>query len=319
VNRLTLIACFAIALLLTAPAQAQTVSIVTTPTGSFTNSAGAAMAKVVSEKSKVRAIIQAQAQQGVIPVNAGNAEFGMSNSFDTTFYVTGTGEYEGQGTQKNIRAVGSLIPYRVALHVRADSDIKAIADLKGKRVSAGFNAQKTIARITEAHLASAGLSYKDVVQVLAPNVNRSAEDFIAGRTDMLFFAIGSAKVKEAAASHGGLRVLPIEDSAEAFARMQMVLPGSYVLEVKPAPGLDGIAQPTKLVAFDMVLSTNVNVPENVVYEVTKALAENKGALASAFGAFNLFQPDKMAKPIKDVEFHPGALRYYREKGLVPKS
>jgi uncharacterized protein len=319
VNRLNLIACFAMAPLLTAPAQAQTVSIVTTPTGSFTNSAGAAMAKVVSEKSKIRAIIQAQAQQGVIPVNAGNAEFGMSNSFDTTFYVTGTGEYEGQGTQKNIRAVGSLIPYRVALHVRADSDIKAIADLKGKRVSAGFNAQKTIARITEAHLASAGLSYKDVVQVLAPNVNRSAEDFIAGRTDMLFFAIGSAKVKEAAASHGGLRVLPIEDSPEAFARMQKVLPGSYVLEVKPAPGLDGIAQPTKLVAFDMVLSTNVNVPENVVYEVTKALAENKGALASAFGAFNLFQPDKMAKPIVGVEFHPGALRYYREKGLVPKS
>jgi TRAP transporter TAXI family solute receptor len=319
VNRLNLIACFTIAPLLTAPAQAQTVSIVTTPTGSFTNSAGAAMAKVVSEKSKIRAIIQAQAQQGVIPVNAGNAEFGMANSFDTTFYVTGTGEYEGQGTQKNVRAVGSLIPYRVALHVRADSDIKAIADLKGKRVSAGFNAQKTIARITEAHLASAGLSYKDVVQVLAPNVNRSAEDFIAGRTDMLFFAIGSAKVKEAAASHGGLRVLPIEDSPEAFARMQKVLPGSYVLEVKPAPGLDGIAQPTKLVAFDMVLSTNVNVPENVVYEVTKALAENKGALASAFGAFNLFQPDKMAKPIKGVEFHPGALRYYREKGLVPKS
>jgi hypothetical protein len=77
--------------LLAAPAAAQTVSIVTTPAGSYTNSAGAAMAKVVTEQSKVRAILQAQAQQGMIPVAAETAEFGMSNSFDLTFYVTGTG------------------------------------------------------------------------------------------------------------------------------------------------------------------------------------------------------------------------------------
>src|SRR5262245_3581740 len=105
--------------LLIGPAVAQTVSIVTTPSGSYTNSAGPAMAKVITEKSKVRAILQAQAQQGMIPVDAGTAEFGMSNSFDLTFYVTGTGEYEGQGVRKNTRLVATLIPYRVAFHVRA--------------------------------------------------------------------------------------------------------------------------------------------------------------------------------------------------------
>ena len=56
---------------------AQSVSIVTTPSGSYTNSAGAAMAKVIGEKSKVRAILQAQAQQGVIPVAGETAELGM--------------------------------------------------------------------------------------------------------------------------------------------------------------------------------------------------------------------------------------------------
>src|SRR5262245_27618129 len=100
-----------------APAAAQTVSIVTTPSGSYTNSAGAAMAKVITEKSKVRAILQAQAQQGMIPVEAGTAEFGMSNSFDLTFYVTGTGEYEGEGVKQKTRLAASLIPYRVAFHV----------------------------------------------------------------------------------------------------------------------------------------------------------------------------------------------------------
>jgi hypothetical protein len=73
------------------------------------------------------------------------------------------------------------------------------------------------------------------------------------------------------------------------------------------------------VAFDMVLSTNDQVPENVVYEVTKAIHQNKDALAATFPPFKLFVPDRMAKPVQDVEFHPGALRYYREIGLLPKS
>jgi uncharacterized protein len=302
-----------------APAPAQPISIVSTPSGSYTNSAGAAMAKVISEKTKMRAVLQAQSQQGMIPVEAGNAEFGMGNSFDMTFYATGTGEYEGQGPKKKVRIAASLIPYRVAFHVRADSDIKAIADVKGKRIAGGFNAQKTIARITEALLATAGLSYKDMVEVLAPNVSRAAEDFTAGKTDVLFFALGSAAVKQAAATLGGVRVLPTDDSADALKRMQSVLPGSYVLDVAPGPGLDGITQPTKVLAFDMVLCTNIEVPERIVYEATRALYENKAALAASFAAFDLLVPERMAKPVQDVEFHPGALRYYREIGIAPKS
>jgi TRAP transporter TAXI family solute receptor len=305
--------------LLITPAAAQTVSIVTTPSGSYTNSAGAAMAKVISEKSKVRAVLQAQAQQGMIPVEGGTAEFGMSNSFDLTFYVTGTGEYEGQGVKNKVRLAASLIPYRVAFHVRADSDIKTIADLKGKRIAGGFNAQKTIARITETLLASEGLGYKDMVEVLAPNVSRAAEDFTAGKTDVLFFALGSAAVKQASATVGGLRVLPIPDSPEALARMEAVLPGSYVVTVNPSPQIDGVTAPTKTLAFDMVLCTSTEVPENVVYEAIKALHQNKPALAATFGAFNLLVPDRMAKPVKDVEFHPGALKYYQEAGIAPKS
>ena len=307
------------ALALTTAASAQPVSISTTPSGSFTNSAGAAMAKVITEKTRVRAVIQAQAMQGQVPVDAGTADFGLSNSFDVSFYVTGTGEYQGQGEHKNIRLIASLTPYRVAIHVRADSDIKTLADLKGKRISGGFNAQKTIKRIIEAHLANAGLTYKDVSEVLTPNVSRSAEDFTAGRTDALFFAVGSAAVKQAAASVGGLRVLPIDASPEAVQRMETVLPGAYVIEVKPSPTIDGISAPTKLVAFDMVFFANRSVSDETSYQVTKALHENKSLLAATFRPFNLFDPEKMAKPVKHLQFHLGALKYYREVGLLPKS
>jgi hypothetical protein len=98
-----------------------------------------------------------------------------------------------------------------------------------------------------------------------------------------------------------------------------LLPGSYVVEVTPSPQIDGVSAPTKTLAFDMVLCTNTAVPENVVYEATKTLHQNKAALAATFGAFNMLVPDRLAKPVKDVEFHPGALKYYQEAGLAPKS
>jgi TRAP transporter TAXI family solute receptor len=302
-----------------AGATAQTVSISTTPAGSFTNSAGVAIAKVISEKTKVRAVTAAQAQQGHVPVNSGAAEFGMSNSFDATFYVTGTGEYEGRGEHKNLRLVASLIPYRVAMHVRADSDVKTPKDLKGKRVSSGFNAQKTIKRIIEAHLANAGLTYKDVTEVLTPNVSSSAQDFTAGKTDALFFALGSAAVKQAAASVGGLRVLPIDTTPDALQRIENFLPGAYEVEVKPSPAIEGLSGPTKVVAFDMVFFAHKDVSADIVYQVTKALHENKGDLTTTFRPFGLLDPTKMAKPVKAMTFHPGAAKYYQEVGLLPKS
>jgi TRAP transporter TAXI family solute receptor len=308
-----------IAPFLIAAAHAQTVSIVTTPAGSYSNSGAAAMAKVVVEKAKIRMILQAQASAGFDELETGSAEFNVSNAFDVTFVVAGTGEYEGQGPKQKIRYVASMLPYRVAMHVRADSDIKSIADLKGKRVSSGFNAQKTIGRIIEAHLANAGLSYKDVVGVPTPNVVSQANDFKAGKVDVLFFALGSAAIKEASATVGGLRVLPIDDSDAAQQRMQAVLPGSYVLTVAPAQGIDGIAQPTKLIAFDMVLNSSTHVADDVIYRITKALHESKTDLAATFPPFGLFQPDRMGKSVQGVEMHPGAVRFYKEAGIAPKS
>src|SRR5260221_10700407 len=78
-------------------AAAQTIGIVTTPAGSFSNSAGQAIAKVLVERAKLRAIVQAQASTGFEEVESGSGGFNLSNSFDATFYFTGPREYEGRG------------------------------------------------------------------------------------------------------------------------------------------------------------------------------------------------------------------------------
>lgn len=301
-------------------AQAQVVSLVTTPAGTFSNSSGAAIAKtIIDHAGGVHAVVQAQAANGLFAVADGTASMGLSNSFDTTFFVDGTRYYKKYGPHKNLRVIASLVPYRVGMFVRASSPIKTVAELKGKRVSSGFNAQQTIASIIAAQLGNGGLTYNDVEKVPAPNVAREAEDFISGKVDVLFFAIDSALVKQAAATVGGLRALPLDTAPAAIARMQKLLPGSYVLKIDPAPGRDGITKPTNLLAFDMVLYTNAKTPENTVYRITKALYENKKELVQTFVGFRPLDPKHMAHPVKDVPFHPGALKFYKEVGLLPRS
>src|SRR5262245_2836651 len=300
------------AFILAPPAAAQTVSIVTTPAGSYTNSVGAAVAKVIFDKVRIRAVVQPQATIGFDEVESGGAEFNVSNAFDAAFFATGSGDYEGRGAKKNLRLVGALLPFRVA-----DSTIQTLAELKGKRVPAGFVAQKTVARTIEAHLATAGLTYNDVVKIPAPNVASANQDFSAGKVDTIYFALGSGTGKQAAASVGGLRVLEIDSAPDAIKRLQAILPGAYVMRVDPEPGLDGIARPTNIVAFDMVLNTSAAGPDEVVYKVAKALFESPAELAATFAPFKLFVPRQMAKPLPEVPMHPGALRFYREAGLRP--
>jgi TRAP transporter TAXI family solute receptor len=298
-------------------AGAQTIGIVSTGPGSYTHSASSAIAKLLVEHAGLQARVQPQIASPSINVEAGTGELGLTNSFDSVFYITGTGDYEGQGPRPNLRAIGNIVPLTTAMHVRKDSDIKSIADIKGKRLGGGFNAQKTIERIIAAHLANAGLSYDDVRPVLAPNVGAAADDFGAGKSDAFFFALGSAKVKEVAAKVGGIRAIPIDPAPAAIARAEKILPGAYALKIRPAPNLDGVEQEMFIIGFDFVLTTNNKVAEDVIYKITKVIYEHGAEMGTTFPPLRAFDPAKMVKSYPPLQYHPGAMKFFQEKGMWP--
>ena len=122
-----------------------------------------------------------------------------------------------------------------------------MADVKGKRVPAGYSAMRTLDKNTQAMLATAGLTLNDVKPVMVPNVLRGGDDFMAGANDMFMFSFGGPKVREADATVGGVRAVKVGDRRLEASRK--IFPYGYFTEVKPIPAYVGVSEPMKVYAW----------------------------------------------------------------------
>jgi TRAP transporter TAXI family solute receptor len=305
------------ALVFAGGAGAQQVSIGTSPQATAGYAMGAAIAKLMSEKMGLQARVQPFTGNSLAMagMNRGEIDVSVVNEVEIVEALAGAGAYQGR-KQENVRMAAVLYPFTVAFLVKKNAPYRSIADLKGKRVPWGYTAQLTLKTVVGALLANGALGESDIEPVLVPNVNRGAEDFAGGKADAFFFALGAGKVSETDAAVGGLRTLPVSDAPDAVARMQKILPQGYVFELKPRPGLAGVAEPTKVLAYDYTLIVGRHVKEEVVYGLVKAMAENKDLLASSFAGFRALDPKRLAKKMQ-APYHPGAVKYLQETGQWP--
>jgi uncharacterized protein len=303
-------------LALAGAAQAQVLGFGSAPQGSIGYNMSAAIAKVMSEAAGVQCRVQPYSgSSAVLPlVNSGELDLAVCNVLEIQEAANGEGPYQGR-KQANLRVLGVIFPLLSSMFVRKDSPIKSLADLKGKRIPAGFSAQVTLDRIIDAVMANGGVERKDVVPVLVPNVVRGADDFIDGKTDAGFFAIGAAKVLEVHKTVGGIRYLPLSDDPKAVAATQKHLSYGYVVEVQPSPAYAGIEVPTKLLAYDYLIAVGAHVKDDLAYKVAKAVNENKSKLIESLGAFRGFEPSLMNRKMP-APFHPGSMKFYTEKGIA---
>lgn len=299
-------------------ASAQTVGMATSPAGSLYHTQGSAMAPILNEKAKIELRIQPFSSPNIhLPaINAGQIDFGLANLYEVYLAAQGLDYFNGKKNE-NLRLVTVTGPLRSAIFVKKDSPIKSLTDLKGKRITWGFPQQNTIMGQINSYFDSVGLTEKDITPVLVPTVVRGADDFAAGKTDAFLFAVGSAKVTEVDAAVGGVRALSLPEGPKTLAAFKKNFPVAYVMTVKPAPGLAGIAEPTGIMAYDAVMVTHAKAPDDVIYNMTKALHENAEAVAKSSPTLRGFAPASMAKMTEGVEYHPGAIKYYKEKGLWP--
>ena len=290
-------------------AAAQTYGFATLPPGTLNHTTAAAISKVLKEKGNINMLVQPTAGDQVINplVGRGEVEIGITNIMEAQDAL--------DGQFKDMRIITAVHALRTPIFVRKDSGMHTIADLKGKRMTLGYSAMRNIDKTMRAQLATAGLTEADVKAVLVPNVVRSADEFMAGNSDMFSFAFGGPKVKEADATVGGIRALEIDPAGMPASKK--IMPWAYLTDVGPGPIFTGVEKPMKVYSFDNVLIASVKVPDDFIYKILVLMEQNKDELVAVQPVLREYTPAFGYKAY-GVPYHPGAIKYFKEKNLTAR-
>lgn len=298
-----------------AAASAEVIGLGATKGGSV-NRMATGISKVVSAHSgsQMRPIVMASTQALIPVVNNGELEFAMGNMMQVSMALAGTGMSKGN-KYENLRMVATIIPFRWGIAVKNDSDIKTMADLKGKRIPFGHDAGPLFHFLYVGILANSGLTYDDVEKVPVVLFREGWNKFKQGKADVALTGVGSGIMKEMNATvSSGVRFLPFDDSPAAMKAMLEKTPKTYFIDVEPEKGLDGVVTTTKLAVYDYTLYASKATPDDIVYKVVKALYEHGDELKEVGGVFRKgFTVENMSKD-QGITYHPGAVKLYKEKG-----
>ncbi|PIE73408.1 MAG: immunogenic protein [Deltaproteobacteria bacterium] len=221
----------------------------------------------------------------------------------------GEKQFEGKAI-KNIRALGALYPEAVQLVVRGDSGINTFADLKGKSVSSGSPGSGQWQLLGDL-LAAHGMTRKDISEDYS-SFTQSVEKIKDGNLDASLITAGTptASVMELA-NHHSIKIVPL--TGEPIDNLLKVQP-YYAKTVLPANTYEGQTEDVPTIAVRAIWATHDKLDDKVAYELVKALYENTETLAKVHVKGKEISQDTALQSVS-IPVHPGAERYYKEKGL----
>jgi TRAP transporter TAXI family solute receptor len=304
--------------LMTGTAAGQTVGFTTLQPGAINHLQAQIISKVVKAHAglQMRVIPVAGTTATQAAVNNKQAEFTIGDVNNMGDALHGQGMFEKLKPMTNLRVALKLTNFPIGIMVRKDSDIHKLEDLKGKRFPVGWQAFPNGIPLGLGVLASAGMSFDDVKGVNVSGLIPQADDFKVGKLDASLIALPAPKVREVDASIGGIRWLSMPNTPEALARVRMIRPDYGIMTVTPSPAAVGVTGPTNFLLIHNLIVAGAHVSDDTVYKLVKAMMENKDELAKGHPIFRGFFPDERAAPqFSAVQYHPGAIKYFKEKGL----
>ncbi|MFN3190589.1 MAG: TAXI family TRAP transporter solute-binding subunit [Aureliella sp.] len=293
----------------------QFVTVGTAPDGGAFAPVGNAIGNVVeSNKGELNWKVSTQGtkgtQENIRKLQAGELEFGMSNAGIAYFAARGEGAW---GSEHAVRSVATLAPNVGIFVTTASTGIKTIADLKGKRVvlgPAGAGFDYFLKPLFEAH----GLTYDDMT-VLNGNYFAAGDMIADGKADAAFMggAIPIPAVTQLCSTQDVVFVKLDEDAPEKLSAYPFYFPVPVGADVYSDLEEDIVG----LNVGNMQLITHEKVDEELVYNFTKILYENRDQVAEKHPAGKALNP-KNAVRQTGVDFHPGAIKFYKEAGIWPE-
>jgi len=255
-------------------------------------------------------------------LNTGEIDFGINNAVDMALAYQGPDRLKIGGRNPfqhtpNTRLVmrGSVL--LTAPLVRKDSPIKTIQDIRGKRVTGEYPAQLANWYNLYGYLAGAGMKWEDVKIIPVPGVNEGVDALIQGRADVSLCALNAAKVKEADAAVG-VRHLSIDCSADGEKRLRHSVPGYYPHWLKRGQAT-AIVEDTCVNAYDIYLTSHKGAPDRVISAVLKGIWDNIDKLPPLHPSFKDWTRQRAVDLDVTMPYHPGAVQYFKERGVWPAS
>ena len=211
---------------------------------------------------------------------------------------------------KKLRGLSATYNNYIQIVASADSGIKTLADLKGKRVSVGAAKSGTELN-ARAIFKAAGLSYKDLSKVEYLPFGESVELIKNRQLDATLQSagLGVASIRDLATS---VKIVVVAIPADVVAR---VGDPAYQPAVIPANTYEGQTADVATAAIPNFLVTQADVSNDLAYQMTKALYDNLDTLYAAHNAAKAIKRENAVKGMP-VPLHPGAERYYKEVGVI---
>jgi len=246
-------------------------------------------------------------------IRGGELEFGVAQS-DWQFHaLNGTSQFEETGAFEDLRAVFSVHPEPFTLVARADAGIETFEDLKGKRVNIG-NPGSGQRGTMEVLMDAMGWTTDDFKLTSELQGAEQSQALCDNNIDAMVYTVGhpSGSIQEATTACDSVLV---EVSGEAVDKLVADNP-YYRTATIPGGMYRGNDEDTQTFGVGATFVTSATVPEDVVYEVTKAVFENMDQFRGLHPAFADLDPKQMANDGLSAPLHDGAAKYFKEAGLV---
>jgi TRAP transporter TAXI family solute receptor len=246
-------------------------------------------------------------------IKAGELDFGVTQS-DWQFHATKGGKvFEKDGPHKDLRAVFSIHPEPFTVLARKEANANSIDALKGKRFNVGNPGSGTRASMEEL-MGALGWKMSDFSLASELKADEHGAALCDNKIDAFIYGVGhpSANIQDPITTCGA-KLVPLTGPAVD----KLVAGAPYYAKVNIPGGLyAGHANPVPTYGVLATFVTSAKVADATVYELVKAVFDNFDEFKKLHPAFGALDPKDMVKNGNSAPMHPGAVKYYKEKGWM---
>jgi TRAP transporter TAXI family solute receptor len=246
-------------------------------------------------------------------IRAGELDMGIAQSDWQYHAYRGTSKFSDKGPFKELRSVFSVHPEAFTLVARRDSGIKALGDLKGKRVNIG-NAGSGQRATMEVVMKALGWTAKSFALASELKPAEQSQALCDNKVDAIVYVVGhpNGSIQEATTTCDTL-IVPVAGPA-----IDKLVAGApyYAKATIPAGMYKGNAKGVATFGVKATFVSSTKTPAETIYQVVKAVFDDFAAFKKLHPAFGHLDPKRLVKDGNSAPLHEGAARYFKEKGMM---